>query len=211
MFPVYSVTHVPGLYPTDNLVQGNLIGTDVTGTTALGNGQDGVVIRGEPNNTIGGTTPGARNVISANNISGVRIQNIPGLGIISASGNLVLGNFIGTHISGRVALGNRGPGVSIDASANNTIGGIQAGARNLISGNRSGGLVIRNIPSLGITGASGNLVLGNFIGTDISATVALGNRGPGVRIDASADNTIGGTTQGAANLIAANSSPGVLV
>ena len=52
------------------MVQGNFIGTDVSGTTALGN-RDGVYIQSSNGNTIGGTTAGARNVISGNNRDGV--------------------------------------------------------------------------------------------------------------------------------------------
>ena len=48
-----------------NTVQGNRIGTDVNGATAIGNGQNGVFLNGSPVNTIGGTTSGAGNLIQA--------------------------------------------------------------------------------------------------------------------------------------------------
>ena len=57
----------------NNLVEGNLIGTDNTGTTALPNGQVGVMISASSTNTIGGTTSLARNVISGNSGSGVSV------------------------------------------------------------------------------------------------------------------------------------------
>ena len=84
---------------TGNLVAGNFIGTDVTGTVALGNGADGVVIdTSASGNTIGGTTAAARNIISANADAGVEIHG--------ANDNLVEGDYIGTDVTGTVALGN---------------------------------------------------------------------------------------------------------
>ena len=57
----------------------------------------------------------------------------------------------------------------VDSASNNTIGGTAAGARNVISGNGSDGVVF-------IDGsATGNLVAGNYIGTDVTGTMALGN------------------------------------
>ena len=62
--------------PTDNLVAGNLIGTNAAGTAALGNGYDGVLIEaGATNNTIGGSTASALNIISGNINAGVEIND----------------------------------------------------------------------------------------------------------------------------------------
>src|SRR5438067_5473608 len=133
---------------TANIVQGNYIGTDVTGTAKLGNASDGVEITFfASDNTIGGTTLGARNVISGNSTSGIGVSS-------NSTGNLVQGNYIGTDVNGTVALGNSGLGVSI-SSANNTIGGTAAGARNIVSGNGNG---------IGIFGntATANQVQGNY-------------------------------------------------
>jgi len=79
----------------DNVIEGNFIGTDATGTAALPNRSDGIVVSSGPNNTIGGTIPGARNLISGNNGDGV---------VLLASSNVVQGNFIGTNVTGSVAL-----------------------------------------------------------------------------------------------------------
>ncbi len=178
-----------------NVVQGNLIGTDVTGTVALGNIATGVSLGGGTgtNNLVGGTAPEARNVISGND-AGVT------LGV--ADGNRVQGNFIGTDITGTVALGNR-HGVSISASDNNTIGGTEPGAGNVISGSTSFGVVLGQ-------GSTGNRVEGNFIGTDETGSIDLGNGADGVRIS-SPNNTIGGMVPGAGNILAYNSGPGVAV
>src|SRR5262249_34831523 len=89
---------------------------------------------------------------------------------------------------------------------NNTIGGTEAGARNLISGNHGAGVVIT------VSGATGNRVQGNDIGTDVNRSAALGNTFDGVFILASAsNNTIGGTESGAGNTIAFNGGDGVLI
>jgi hypothetical protein len=80
-----------------NTVQGNLIGTDVTGTLTLGNALVGVTSGGSISNAlIGGTTVDARNIISANN-RGSALAN-------SSSNNMVQGNFVDTDITGRAPL-----------------------------------------------------------------------------------------------------------
>ena len=182
-----------------NVIEGNLIGTDVDGATDLGNSNDGVRVDGTPNNTIGGTVPNARNIISGNNNDGVEINGS------GASGNVVRGNFIGTKANGTEALGNTQRGVFINDAPLNVIGGTVAGARNIISGNR-------NNDGVEITGsaASGNLVQGNFIGTDVGGVGSLGNGGDGVRLSSSASaNTIGGVSAG--NVIAFNDGDGIFV
>ena len=174
-----------------NVVQGNFIGTDVTGTGSLGN-FTGVWIYSASNNTIGGTVTGARNIISGNRKHGVNI------GDSRAAGNLVQGNFIGTDVNGTADLGNTSDGVQIHVAANNTIGGVVAGAGNVISGNNGRGVHIRD------SGAPGNLIQGNFIGTDVNGTAALGNSVDGILISNSSFNTVGGTGDGAGNIIAFN-------
>ncbi|MCH8063946.1 MAG: S8 family serine peptidase, partial [Chloroflexi bacterium] len=109
-----------------NVIEGNFLGTDVTGTVGLGsvglaNGGSGVYI-GSPNNLIGGTSAAARNVISGNRF-GVRHAES------TATGNLVQGNLIGTDLTGTAALGNT-EGVHFQISAsNNTVGGTTPEAR----------------------------------------------------------------------------------
>jgi hypothetical protein len=65
----------------NNIVIGNLIGTDITGKAAFPNQSNGVFI-GTPGNRIGGDTPGERNIISGNGGNGI------GLLGINASGNI---------------------------------------------------------------------------------------------------------------------------
>ncbi|HXI96682.1 MAG TPA: hypothetical protein VNG04_11180, partial [Candidatus Acidoferrum sp.] len=184
---------------TGNKVQGNYIGTDASGSAALGNGANGVAIGGVPGNVIGGTDPGDGNVISANLASGVVITGS------AASGNLVQGNLVGTDRTGSFALGNGTWGVTLDGANGNTVGGTTPGARNVMSGNRFDGMLIAN-------SASGNLVQGNFMGTDAGGTNPLPNGFNGVAVDGAAfQNTIGGTDAGAANRIAYNPVDGVVV
>jgi titin len=96
---------------TGNVVEGNDIGTDSTGTVAMGNHRDGVYLwSGTYLNVIGGTTPGARNVISGNAQNGVIID-------AGSRSNLVEGNYIGTDSTGEKALGNRIDGVLIQAGS----------------------------------------------------------------------------------------------
>ena len=180
------------VYGSNNILQGNLIGTNAASATDLGNGGDGIQLYGSSatGNLIGGTTAAARNIISGNAGSGVEMNSS------GAVGNTVEGNFIGTNIAGTAALDNADDGVAIDGDSNgNTVGGATAGAGNLISGNHAGGVFVAS---------SGNTVAGNFIGTDLTGTLAIPNIGDGINVYGSG-NTIGGTTSSAAAVIA----PGV--
>jgi titin len=182
---------------TNNLVQGNLIGTDAAGATDLGNAGDGVAVSdGATNNTIGGTASGARNTISGNDSHGVEIVDE------TTTGNLVQGNHIGTNRTGSAGLGNSEDGVSINAPSN-TIGGTTAGAGNVISANTHNGVEI-NI-------RSGNLVQGNFIGTDAAGAAPLGNLGHGLYVSTSG-NVVGGSFgSGGTNTIAFNGGDGMRI
>ncbi len=181
-----------------NVIEGNFIGTDVTGTAALGNRTGIDIDAGASNNTVGGTAAGARNLISGNSDNGVSIlESEP---TSPTTGNLVEGNFIGTDVTGTEALGNGGVGVSI-AATGNTVGGAAAGARNIISANVNG-VVVQNLT------ASGNLIQGNFIGTDATGMKGLGNSLRGVEI-LGPGNTLGGAAPGAGNVISASGENGV--
>ena len=115
----------------------------------------GLTIDSASNNLIGGDQPGAGNVIAANRTFGVLVIGS------NATGNQVAGNLIGTNSAGPSTLGNALDGLAVNASAGTTIGGLAAGARNVISGNGGNGVNILNI-----SGADRIAILGNFIGTD---------------------------------------------
>ena len=195
---------IAGPTATGNVVEGDYIGTDFTGVVALGNGT-GVEIDGAAtDNTIGGTTAAAGNVISGNTGDGVEIDGTP------TSNNLIEGNEIGTNPAGTAALPNGGDGVEIDAGpTNNTVGGTTAAAGNLISGNTENGVEINGT-------TSGNVIEGDDIGTVAGGTAALANGTNGVEIDSGATaNTIGGTTTtlgtGTGNVISGNAQAGILI
>jgi CSLREA domain-containing protein len=179
-----------------NKVMGNYIGTDATGTKDLGNASHGVSIDDVPNNTIGGTTTGARNVISGNDGQGVAI--------LGNDGNKITGNYVGTDATGTKDLGNTYHGVYIDYGKDNTIGGTTAGERNVISANNGNGVLIEG------AGATGNKVTGNYVGTDKNGVAPLGNSANGVYITAP-NNTIGGVTAAGRNTISANAGSGVSI
>lgn len=179
-----------------NLVQGNLIGTDASGHLAVGNAFAGVTISGGGSNLIGGSVAAARNVISGNKQDGLFITNSPA--------NLIQGNFIGTDVSGTVSLANAFNGVTMNAAVSTTVGGASTGARNIISGNANFGLQIFN------PGATANLIQGNYIGTDVTGQSAVANQLSGLRIESPA-NTVGGTVSGAGNLISGNGQDGIFL
>src|SRR5262249_7966851 len=109
-----------------NLVQGNWIGTNASDATNLGNAT-GIAISDSTNNTIGGTTRGARNIISGNSVRGVQFTGS------TTTGNVVEGNLIGTDNAGTGALGN-GTGVEVSGGAfNNTIGGVAPGVQQIVA------------------------------------------------------------------------------
>jgi len=183
-----------------NIVQGNLIGTDKDGNQAVANADLGILIQGA-DNQIGGITPLSRNVISGNNGDGILF----GGGNLGARRNVIEGNFIGTDITGTVALPNDGEGISLQDSDHNTVGGLVPEARNIISGNTGSGI---SLPS---SDDQLNLVQGNYIGVDVTGLVALPNA-IGIKIDSQAhDNTIGGTAAGAANVISGNTNDGIQI
>jgi hypothetical protein len=162
-----------------NVVEGNYIGTDVTGNVVAANIQNGVFILSSTNNRIGGLTLAARNVISGNFENGVHIA--------LASGNLVQGNYIGVNAAGTTALPNESGVLLFNNASNNTIGGNSASARNVISGNRTAGVRIGN-------GSNANQVQGNFIGSNAAGDAAILNTFDQVRISDSNNTQIGGTT-----------------
>ncbi|MFC1712669.1 NPCBM/NEW2 domain-containing protein [Candidatus Poribacteria bacterium] len=178
-----------------NVVSGNYMGTDVTGTADLGNSVGVQISNGTQWNTIGGTTAAERNIISGNH--GWTAIAMSGSG---TNNNAIKGNYIGTDVTGTVALGNSEHGCFIgDGAQFNIIGGTTAGERNIISGNNEGIGVL-------LDKAANNTVSGNYIGTDITGTTALGN-GTGVWVYQGAQsNTFGGTTEGERNLISGNGS-----
>ena len=199
---------------SDSIAQGNLIGTDATGTlsVSLGNGVGASILSGPTDETFGGTTPAARNVISGN-LYGVYIFNY-------TTGNIVQGNFIGTDVTGTKAIGNALQGFYQGATDSTQVpaiytalGGSVAGAGNVISGNTLDGVSISGTAPGGPYDTNqGSTILGNYIGTDVTGTKALGNGATGISLlTAASSNVIGGTEPGSGNIIAFNKSHGILI
>lgn len=180
-----------GIGASNNVVEGNYIGTNTSGTTAVPNATDGVRVINAARNRIGSTTDrAAGNVISGNVGSGVAFS-APG-----STGGLLLGNLIGTTADGLSALGNSGSGVLIFSSATNIqVGGTNATSRNVIAANGASGITISS-------SATNNRVSRNRIGVN-TAGAARGNTNAGISIQGPG-NTIGGSNATFTNIIAGN-------
>jgi hypothetical protein len=201
--PVTGVWTIQPLSPLPYLTDG---GTSIDGTTQP-------AFSGAPIIEIEGTKAGAGaglRIESANNtIKGLVINRFIMQGILlygsGASGNVISGNYIGTDATGASGPGNQATGVQIAGGAHdNNIGGTASEERNLIAGNDHNGVEI--------SGAYDNLITGNYIGTDASSMVALGNGWSGVSINLGAQgNVIGGITSEEGNVISGNGSRGVYI
>ena len=169
---------VTGATATGVVIRGNYIGTDSTGAIDLGNNQEGVAINDVANATIGATTAGAGNVISAN-AWGVCIAGT------GTSSNLIAGNAIGTGPAGTESLGNTHAGVVIYAGAqSNRIGG-SATLGNRIRFNQSAGVMLFDALT------TGNRIQGNSMRDNSGLGIDSG--GNGSTTIASAASTPSGT------------------
>ena len=186
----------------NNKIYGNYIGTNHDGTAAIANARHGVVIYdGVQGTEVGGTGTGQGNIISGNTSRGVLID---GNGVATTTGNVIQGNLIGLNAAGNAKLSNGSSGIEIFAdAAGNTIGGTTAAARNVISG---------NVDGIYIQGAPGTIIQGNYIGTDVTGLVDLGNSDRGIQLESGADNTIiGGVSAAARNVISGNDADGIII
>ncbi len=149
---------------TDTITK-DFLGTDPTGTIAEGNKLDGLLVQfNSNNNTITG------NLISGNTNNGIYLNGQSfGMNNPATSGNLITGNLIGTDITGTVVVSNGEDGVYVQNAPMTTIGGTTPAARNVLSGNGTGMELYDN--------SDGSVIEGNYIGTDITGSVALGNNG----------------------------------
>ena len=181
---------------SNTLVQGNYIGLNAAGTAPLGSMLDSIYVLAGNGVTIGGSTPGAGNVINAMR-GGIFIRNIP-------TGIVIQGNLIGTDATGTIGFDELFWGIFLGDSTNTTIGGGTAGAGNVIHA-RALGIDIEDSPT-------GIVIQGNFIGTDITGMIDLGNGSCGISVTSSmTSGIIGGTSAGEGNVIAFSGSHGVTV
>ena len=177
-----------GLYPTNTIVQGNLIGTDPTGAYAAPN-EVGLMVHGDSTGTqIGGDEPSGRNLISGNE-TGIQIF---------ADDVRVSGNYIGTNADGSAAIPND---VGLDVRGiNHTIGGDGPGQGNLISGNTKGIWIQGEFITL----------WQNRIGTDAAGGAAIPN-GAGIMVEGPGNVAIGGPAPVLGNLVAFSRADGILI
>ncbi|MEI8288912.1 MAG: hypothetical protein WCH99_05520 [Verrucomicrobiota bacterium] len=180
------------LISPSNTIQGCFIGTDTTGTNALaGNTNYGIAVFSA------GNMIGPSNVVSGNAYAGILISGN------AATGNKILGNFIGTDATGKLAVGNN-DGIYLTNAIATQIGGTTAGTGNVISGNLRNGIVLMG-------GSSSNSVQGNLIGVAAGGTNALKNLLDGILISGGSANTIGGIVNGGRNIISGNGIHGVFI
>lgn len=193
---------------SNNKVEGNFIGTDPlgigtnTGPEDPGNRLSGVsVVPGTSGNTIGGTTPAARNIISANSGAGVRI---------SSSENKVQGNLIGLNRFGSL-LGNLRSGVEFSGASDNVVGGNTSEASNTIAGNGGSFSSLGNGVTVSGAGSTGNGILRNSIFANEDLGIDLSNVGLGDGVtpnDAKDPDSGANTLQNRPGLISAQTSGG---
>ena len=188
---------ITGTGTTDNVVQGNFIGTNAAGSGALANSLTGIRVTGTADgNTIGGSAAGVRNVISGNTQDGIFLD-----GVIDT---LIQGNYIGLSATGGALTGNgnRGAGVWLLNANGNTIGGTGSNERNVISGNG----VVGGWQNMLVQNSDGNFIEGNYIGTNALGAAAIPGFGPGIELNSgSANNLVAG------NLISGNATHGVVI
>jgi hypothetical protein len=192
-------------------VAGNYMGVTADGMSSLANGDIGIEVNESPNNTVGGTTPAARNILSGNFGAGILLTGA------SSTGNVINGNYIGTNTLGTGAVPNRKMGIgigpspgSVGARFNNigdttgtTPGGACTGACNLISGNLQNGILAVDASSYA------NTFLGNYIGINAAGTGGIGNGLDGIGFLEAPNNVVGNNTAAGRNVIAGNGGNGI--
>lgn len=178
-----------------NTVTGNFIGTDIGGSSAVGNAI-GIEIGRAGNNIIGGPNHSSPNfednLISGNTSEGIRITSSS-----TAGGNKIVGNLIGTDSNGTAAIGNGGDGIRISSADSDIIGAAASGERNVVAGNGGHGISV-------LAGSTGISIRNNYIGVGANGATALGNAGNGILFNQTSGNFVGGTGAGDGNVIANN-------
>ncbi len=190
-----------GAGTTGNIIQGNYLGLDTTGTIPIPGSRSGVMLLNAPANLIGGTSDGARNVIS-----GSTGPNITVVGPES-TGNIIQGNYLGLDATGtnRTAVGGNNVGIFIDGAPANKIGGSEGGARNVISGHSVAEILV------GGSGATSNVIQGNYLGVDATGSNPVPGSFVGIFISGATANLIGGLHPGDGNLIGGDSVAGIFL
>ena len=179
----------------ENVIIGNYIGTDPTGTIARPNYTAIFLKAASSFNTIGGNTAEERNLVSGNGNSGIEFQDA------GTQNNKIIGNYIGTDATGELPLGNVYSAIYLrPLTSNNQIGGSVAGEGNVISATTTaGGVLVGN--GIAVFNSDSNKIVGNYIGTNKDGTSLLANAQVGIVLYASIGNVIGSTSDGESNII----------
>jgi len=183
----------------NNKIYNNYIGVDIHGTNAMGNGQHGVYVGSSTYSYIGSGNSVHRNIIASNGKSGIYMTN--------STYTIVQGNYIGTDNTGAVAMGNAESGIEISGGGNsNVVGSDEDGVNDSGEGN----VIAANLRGI-LVATKKNILAGNFIGTDASGLVSLANTSTGIELQNARKNKIGGTTAAGRNIIAGNTTHGILI
>jgi CSLREA domain-containing protein len=173
----------------NDLVTGNFLGVDTDGVTVISDGDPIDVSQVVNGSVIGGTSPGARNVMASNGVFGDILND--------GNATLVQGNYLGTNAAGTAAIGSLATGIDVEIGTGVTIGGSASGAGNVINATGNG----VSIGGVQFNAAVNTTVQGNLIGMDATGTVAFYALDIGIAMGQSINTTIGGSTPGAANVI----------
>ncbi|MBX3055818.1 MAG: carboxypeptidase regulatory-like domain-containing protein [Anaerolineae bacterium] len=165
---------------TGNLIMGNYIGLNASGTAPVGTSNvtvatNGILVQEAGYTIIGTDGDGVGDALEGNVIGGntYNIQ-LTGTSVNRSHHNRVSGNLIGTNAAGTASVGLQVEGVRVYVTENNVVGTDGDGVSdalegNLISGNSDFGVMLQQ------TGALNNVVAGNRIGTDITGLSAIPN------------------------------------
>jgi hypothetical protein len=203
---------IGGPQATDNLIAGNFIGLgvdaypwydDIARAEIRGgdNGAYGIWLsHGAARNRIGGTHPADRNVISGNPNDGIAMRG-------AAVENRIVGNIIGLSPDGQSRVRNWGDGIDLNyGAARNQIGGTAPGERNVISGNRGEGIEISHGSD-----TTGNVITGNYIGTDATGLAGSERIHANTGYAISLEGDVVGNTVGPGNVLANNDLGGIMI
>ncbi|MFO0943020.1 MAG: hypothetical protein U0930_19965 [Pirellulales bacterium] len=192
-----SGVRLSGTLTSNNEIEGNFIGVDALGNTAIANHASGIHVAAASNNFIGGIVDGSQNVISGNLVAGIHISD-------GAFSNIIRNNFVGTDASGIFAVGNA-VGVLVDSGAMQNNIGSDSLHPNVISGNTTAGVRLSG------AGTQQNTIKANYIGIGENGDSIVSNS-TGVLVDSGAEsNIIGGGIPADGNIISGNSGDGIWI
>lgn len=201
---VGSGIEISGAGSDRNVILGNYIGLDDSGALAVPNVFNGINLSLDAQDTIigaGAADGSGRNVISGNYQYGLSVSGS------NTTGLVLQGNYIGTDASGDLPVANFAGGIGVLFGAHDlNLGGTNFGSGNVISGNGGDGVQLQGL------GVCNVVVQGNLIGLNASGTSVISNSLSGISISGGAcGNVVGGTANGAANVISGNMVQGLRI